>query len=145
MPTIVFFSRTYLFDIPGRYPVHWASTDLEVLLLLYRLTDGERWKRSDNWFTNREPSDWHGVEVNEEGRVVKLSLSSNNLQGILGLCALQSACFALFATYPSGSSIESGPFSDPLSTFQVSRSRTVFVVECFVPVLCSREYPLYVR
>ena len=59
-----------------------ASRDCGVLLVLYQSTDGPSWKNSANWYTDADLSDWHGVEVNGEGRVVELSLEQNNLQGI---------------------------------------------------------------
>eukprot|EP00752_Nemacystus_decipiens_P017789 g15949.t1 len=55
--------------------------DREVLVALYNSTDGLNWKHSAGWGTNADLSDWHGVEVNGENRVVGLRLYSNNLQG----------------------------------------------------------------
>ncbi|CAN0325471.1 unnamed protein product [Scytosiphon promiscuus] len=59
------------------------QTDREALLVLYRSTNGPGWKKKRGWDTRGNLSEWHGVEVNDQGRVVKLSLDSNNLQGIL--------------------------------------------------------------
>ncbi|CAM9315788.1 unnamed protein product [Hapterophycus canaliculatus] len=50
-----------------------ASTDRDALVILYRSTGGREWKQSTNWCTAEDLADWHGVEVNDEGRVVKLS------------------------------------------------------------------------
>lgn len=58
-----------------------ASTDREVLLALYRSTDGVYWYRRTNWGTRAALSDWYGVDVNEDGRVVRLKLGYNNLRG----------------------------------------------------------------
>ncbi|CAN0520290.1 unnamed protein product [Scytosiphon promiscuus] len=60
-----------------------AQTDREVLLVLFRSTNGPGWKKKRGWDTRAHLSEWHGVEVNDQGRVVKLSLVGNNLQGIL--------------------------------------------------------------
>lgn len=56
--------------------------DREVLVALYNATDGPNWKNSSGWSTNADLSDWYGVEVNSENRVVGLRLYSNNLQGM---------------------------------------------------------------
>ncbi|CAN0281496.1 unnamed protein product [Scytosiphon promiscuus] len=58
-----------------------AQTDRDILLVLYRSTDGPNWTRKEGWNTGADLSEWHGVEV-YEGRVVKLSLGNNNLRGI---------------------------------------------------------------
>lgn len=59
-----------------------AQTDREALLALYLSTDGPNWSDKTNWGTDADLSDWHGVRVNDEGRVVGLRLSFNNLRGI---------------------------------------------------------------
>lgn len=60
-----------------------ASVDRSTLLAFFRSTGGTKWKQSRNWNTNAELSQWHGVNVNEEGRVVKLVLDNNKLKGAL--------------------------------------------------------------
>ena len=62
-----------------------ASADRDALLALYRSTDGPNWNGKRNWETDAAVSDWYGVRVNDEGRVVRLSLDGNNLRGIYGL------------------------------------------------------------
>lgn len=62
-----------------------APTDRDALLALYNATGGSNWKNSTNWDTDADLSDWYGVEVNAQGRAVKLSTGKNNLRGILGL------------------------------------------------------------
>ncbi|CAM9299692.1 unnamed protein product [Ectocarpus sp. 4 AP-2014] len=65
--------------------VHMADTDRGELKALFRSTGGVRWKRKDNWDTAADlhVATWLGVEVNRQGRVMKLSLDKNNLQGPL--------------------------------------------------------------
>ncbi|CAN0571569.1 unnamed protein product, partial [Laminaria digitata] len=60
-----------------------ASTDRDALVALYNATDGAHWKRKTNWNTSADLSQWHGIKVNGQGRVVELHLSDNNLRGIL--------------------------------------------------------------
>lgn len=51
------------------------------LTALFRATHGAYWNKSDHWDTDAELSRWHGVEVNDQGSVVKLLLYGNNLKG----------------------------------------------------------------
>ena len=60
-----------------------ASADRDALHALYLATGGESWKTKANWNTDADVSKWHGVEVNDQGRVVNLELSGNNLTGIM--------------------------------------------------------------
>ncbi|CAN0427000.1 unnamed protein product, partial [Ectocarpus fasciculatus] len=60
-----------------------ASTDRAALLALFRSTRGSGWKKSNNWNTDAPLWRWHGVRVDGEGRVVKLLLNDNNLQGTI--------------------------------------------------------------
>lgn len=60
-----------------------AQTDREALVALYNATGGAKWNTNYSWNTDADLSQWYGVEVNDQDRVVALSLSSNNLQGIL--------------------------------------------------------------
>lgn len=62
-------------------PSTMASADRAALLALYRSTGGLNWRRSRNWNTEAELSQWYGVEVDDEGRVVKLKLDFLNLEG----------------------------------------------------------------
>ncbi|CAN0347661.1 unnamed protein product, partial [Ectocarpus fasciculatus] len=60
-----------------------ASTDRAALLALFRSTRGSGWKNSNNWNTTAPLSEWYGVHVDGEGRVVMLLLDDNNLQGTI--------------------------------------------------------------
>lgn len=60
-----------------------AQTDRKALVALYTATGGAKWKNKRNWNSNAALSQWYGVEVDAQGRVAKLLLSSNNLQGII--------------------------------------------------------------
>ena len=59
-----------------------ASADRAALVTLFHATEGSRWRNKKNWDTDAELAIWHGVEVNDQGRVVKLDLSVNSLRGI---------------------------------------------------------------
>ena len=53
----------------------------EILVALYDATGGPAWLLGDNWLTDRPLSEWHGVEVDDNGRVAALDLRRNNLAG----------------------------------------------------------------
>lgn len=72
-----------------------ASTDRDVLLVLYRSTGGDTWKQKEKWNTGADLSEWHGVVVNDQGRVVELDLAYNNLQGILKAYYVGITCCSL--------------------------------------------------
>ena len=59
-----------------------TPTDRDVLLALYNATGGPNWKDTAYWDTDADLSEWYGVKANDQGRVVELSLCSNNLRGI---------------------------------------------------------------
>ncbi|CAN0112747.1 unnamed protein product [Ectocarpus sp. 12 AP-2014] len=60
-----------------------SSGDRAALVALSGCTGGTRWRFSNNWDTEADLSDWHCVEVKDDGRVVKLVLLSNNLKGTI--------------------------------------------------------------
>lgn len=63
--------------------------DRECLLALYWSSGGPRWTRQQGWAEIASHlKDWHGVKTNEQGRVVQLDLSKNNLSGEKGRCFL---------------------------------------------------------
>ena len=57
------------------------TTDRDALTALFHSTGGTFWNRNLKWNTDAELSQWYGVKVNDQERVVGLSLSDNNLQG----------------------------------------------------------------
>ena len=61
--------------------VVFALSDRQVLDTLYRVMGGENWTDTTNWLSDEELSEWYGVETNETGKVVGLSLGGNNLAG----------------------------------------------------------------
>lgn len=57
------------------------ETDRQALVDLYNRTDGANWKHNSNWLTDAPLSDWYGVRVDANGRVVELTLAQNGLTG----------------------------------------------------------------
>ncbi len=62
-------------------PENTIQLDSLALVALYNATDGPNWSNQENWLSG--PIDtWYGVQV-ENGRVVSIDLSNNNLVGTL--------------------------------------------------------------
>ena len=57
--------------------------DREILETVYETLGGPDWFISDSWLTDRPLGDWHGVEVDDQGRVTGLSLTYNRLSGVI--------------------------------------------------------------
>ena len=53
------------------------------LRALFEATGGPGWTRNNNWMSDGPLRDWHGVAVNDHGRVEYLRLENNNLTGSL--------------------------------------------------------------
>ena len=57
--------------------------DCAVLVILYNATDGENWKNSSNWLTDEPINNWYGVSTESGGRVTRLNLLNNDLDGTI--------------------------------------------------------------
>lgn len=83
-------SNTFFSFVPANFraslnstqaPSTMASTDRDALVVLYNATDGAHWRENTNWNTDADLRLWHGIKVNDQGRVVGLDLSGNYLRG----------------------------------------------------------------
>ncbi|MDE2870807.1 MAG: Ig-like domain-containing protein [Gemmatimonadota bacterium] len=59
------------------------ENDRDVLEILYDRARGDGWTEATNWLSDEPLSEWAGVETDDSGRVVKLSLRDNNVRGPL--------------------------------------------------------------
>jgi hypothetical protein len=59
-------------------------------LAFYEALGGPDWIQQDFWGSDKPVSDWHGVETDAQGRVVRLTIYDNNLEGTLSpaICGL---------------------------------------------------------
>ena len=57
-----------------------SNSEKDALISLYNATQGDQW--INTWDTATTVDTWYGVTV-EEGKVVEINLSFNNLQGAL--------------------------------------------------------------
>jgi len=53
------------------------------LRAIYREANGGGWTNSDNWCTEKPLGEWYGVRTDDEGHVIELRLSRNNLRGAI--------------------------------------------------------------
>ena len=60
-----------------------VATDTAALQALYNSTDGANWTDNTNWTSDMALSTWHGVTTNGDGRVTRLELQENGLNGTL--------------------------------------------------------------
>ncbi len=67
----------------GTSAITVLNPDRAALVALHEATAGRNWTHRDNWLTQAPLKDWHGVEVNGEGRVISLELPENGLVGHL--------------------------------------------------------------
>lgn len=58
-----------------------AREYLAILTDFYLVTHGDRWKNNSGWCTDAPLSQWHGVTIDPQGRVIGLNLRHNNLTG----------------------------------------------------------------
>ena len=57
------------------------DTERQALNALFDAMDGANWTSSDNWGTDAPLDQWHGVRVDDQGRITRLDLSGNQLSG----------------------------------------------------------------
>ena len=66
---------------PGLAEAQTNMSDRAALVALYNATDGPNWANNTNWLTNQPIGQWHGVDVDDSGGVVRLYLGFNELTG----------------------------------------------------------------
>ena len=57
------------------------AADRAALHALYDATDGPNWTYTTNWLSDRPVGDWYGVTTDDGGRVIRLELPKNQLNG----------------------------------------------------------------
>ena len=60
-------------------------TEREVMGMFFTETEGDAWSEASNWLSSAPLGDWHGVEVDNEGRVTSIHIAANNLSGSVPL------------------------------------------------------------
>ncbi|MYC08063.1 MAG: hypothetical protein F4X57_12980 [Chloroflexi bacterium] len=86
-------ATTYLERVTGDFTLTVTGVDFSAsddndraaLTALYHATDGDNWRRNDNWLTNAPLDEWYGVETDGKRWIHNLSLNDNQLTGQLPL------------------------------------------------------------
>ena len=60
-----------------------VESDRDALIALYNSTVGSGWTNNTHWDSALSLDMWHGVYTNNDGRVVEINLTENNLSGTL--------------------------------------------------------------
>ena len=60
-----------------------ASTQRDILRILYEATDGPNWLDSEGWLTDAPLEEWYGIDVDTADAVTVLTLPGNGLSGPL--------------------------------------------------------------
>ncbi len=83
--TGIFFLLFWLLISPDVYSQlkNNVAGDRQALMDLYEATGGDGWHNNSGWGDGPPSNGWYGVEVNGDGRVIRLDLSDNGLSGRL--------------------------------------------------------------
>lgn len=63
-----------------------SQSEFDVLMLLHSQTNGSNWVNKEGWVVTQntvDVSNWYGIDVDENGHVVSIDLSGNNLVGTI--------------------------------------------------------------
>ena len=68
---------------PTATPIPLPSPEEQraALAAFYAATDGDNWTNNEGWLSDMPLDQWHGVTTDQEGNVIRLWLSANNLSG----------------------------------------------------------------
>ena len=76
-------ATTYAGTAADDFTLTFRRAELEALQALYNFTNGDSWDNSENWLTDAPFAEWYGIQTDDEGRVIGIYLSDNNLKGEL--------------------------------------------------------------
>ena len=84
----VVFSATTDSDSIATLPVEPSGPgspegDRAALAAFYHATNGANWANSDNWLSDAPLDEWHGIDTDSDGRVLRIQLVENSLAGPL--------------------------------------------------------------
>ena len=75
------FAAFLLLTSGNAYAQDSVESDRAALVAFYNATDGPNWTDNTNWLSEEPLSEWHGVATNDDGRVVFLDHTGNQLTG----------------------------------------------------------------
>ena len=66
-------------------PTGTAASDRAAMIALYNSMGGPNWKNNANWLSDRPVGDWYGITTDNRGRIIRISLHYNGLNGQIPL------------------------------------------------------------
>ena len=74
-------------DASAMIPIYVPGMDTDpervALITLYNAAGGPNWTNNTNWLSEDSLGTWHGVTVDEDGRVTRIELANNQLSGTI--------------------------------------------------------------
>ena len=108
----------------GTAEIMVANPDRAALVALYNATNGPNWVNNENWLTDAPLGDWHGVDTDPAGRVVRMELDGRwdseaghwVLHGLTGPIPPELGCLANLRNLSLGSNQLTGPIPPELGS-----------------------------
>jgi len=77
--------QSWLDVIPDANVVNCINNpdEISALVMFYHQTNGPNWANSTNWLSNAPLGTWYGVETDATGSVIELTLTNNNVSGVI--------------------------------------------------------------
>ena len=66
-------------------PTGTAASDRSAMIALYNSMGGPNWKNNANWLSDKPVGDWYGITTDNRGRIIRISLHYNGLNGQIPL------------------------------------------------------------
>ena len=63
-------------------PLYDRQSDSLALVVIYNIADGANWKASRKWELEKPMSDWPGIKLNDEGRVIEMSITNGTVSTV---------------------------------------------------------------
>ena len=74
-------------DASATIPIYVPGMDTDpervALITLYNAAGGPDWSNNTNWLSDEPLETWHGITVDEDGRVTRIELAKNQLSGTI--------------------------------------------------------------
>ena len=66
-------------------PAGTAASDRAAMIALYNSMGGPHWTNNANWLSDKPTGDWYGITTDNRGRIIRISLHYNGLNGEIPL------------------------------------------------------------
>ena len=89
-----------------------GKTDYVALMAVYNAADGANWKESRRWDLEQTMDKWPGVKLNEDGRVIELSITNGTVTSVEWELPVEIADLTELATFQAVGSKVIGTFPE---------------------------------